>query len=125
MPAGRPSKFGPDIIAKAKKYRDGGWVKEGDAVPQLAGLACYLKINRSTVQDWMAKYDQFSAICDDIMVAQERALANGGLVGGFAAPITKMMLAKHGYQDRVETDHKSTDGSMTPTRVERVVVKPE
>jgi hypothetical protein len=27
-----------------------------------------------------------------------------------------MMMTKHGYSDRVENDHTSSDGSMTPKR---------
>lgn len=125
MPAGRPSKYGPKVIDRAKKYRDGQWKVEGDAVPQLAGLACYIGVNRSTVQDWEAKHEEFSVICRDIMTAQERALANGGLTGEFAQPITKMMMAKHGFSDKVENDHTSSDRSMSPTVVERVIVKPD
>jgi hypothetical protein len=34
-----------------------------------------------------------------------------------------MMLTKHGYSDAIKSDHISTDGSMTPQVVERIIVQ--
>jgi len=34
-----------------------------------------------------------------------------------------MMLSKHGYSDKIESDLTSSDGSMTPQIIERVIVK--
>jgi hypothetical protein len=36
-----------------------------------------------------------------------------------------MMLTKHGYSDKVEQDLTSSDGSMTPQIIERVIVQPK
>jgi len=49
---------------------------------------------------------------------QERKLVTGGLEGKYNPAITKMMLTKHGYSDKVEQAHTSPDGSMSPTRIE-------
>ena len=49
---------------------------------------------------------------------QERSLVRGGLEGKYNPAITKMMLTKHGYSDKVEQDLTSSDGSMSPTRIE-------
>lgn len=35
------------------------------------------------------------------------------------------MLTKHGYSDRIETDISSSDGSMKPTVIELVGVRPD
>lgn len=48
------------------------------------------------------------------MSVQERQLVNGGLAGGFNSAVTKVMMTKHGYTDKVEQDITSSDGSMTP-----------
>lgn len=119
MGAGRPPTYGPDILDKAQDYL-ASFKELGDVVPSIAGLACFLGVTRETCRAWgndPAK-EEFSAILMDLMQRQERELLNGGLAGGFNAPITKMMLTKHGYSDRVETDHTSSDGSMTPQVVQ-------
>jgi hypothetical protein len=48
-------------------------------------------------------------------------LLNNGLDGTFNPPITKMMLSKHGYSDKIEQDHTSSDGSMK----QQIIVKME
>jgi hypothetical protein len=97
----------------------------GDVVPSIAGLACVLGITRETCRAWGNDPEkaEFSAILLELAQRQERELLNNGLAGNFNAPITKMMLTKHGYSDKVETDHTSSDGTMTPQVVERVIVQ--
>lgn len=122
MAGGRPTDYTPELLAKAHEYADGGWEVAGDAVPTVAGLACELGINRDTCYAWGkdAQKSEFSDILHKIAQTQERRLVNGGMFGEFNAPITKMMLTKHGYSDRIEQDHSSKDGSMTPTRIELI-----
>ena len=123
---GRPSQYTAALVKNAWAYVNGGWEVAGDRVPSVAGLACEIGINRDTCYDWAKHEDKvFSDILKAIAQKQERELLNNGLDGTFNPPITKMMLSKHGYSDRVETDHTSSDGSMTPQVVERVIVKPD
>lgn len=106
-------------------YINGGWADAGDPVPSIAGLACEIGVHRETLRLWgKDENNTFFGILSKIAEMQERELLKGGLSGGFNAPITKMMLSKHGYSDRIETDHTSSDGTMTPQVVERVIVKP-
>ena len=58
--------------------------------------------------------DAFRDICSAIAELQEIKLVTGGLVGGWNPQVTKMILTKHGYSDKQEIDHGSSDGSMTP-----------
>jgi hypothetical protein len=91
----------------------------GDMIPSIAGLACVLGITRETCHAWArdpAKED-FSDILKQLAQAQERKLLSGGLSGNFNPTISKLVLARHGYSDRVETDHTSSDGSMTPREI--------
>lgn len=82
-------------------------------MPSVAGLACEIGISRETCHAWARDEDnQFSDILKAIAKKQERELLNNGLGGIFNPPITKMMLSKHGYSDRIEQDHTSSDGSM-------------
>jgi len=88
----------------------------GDLIPSIAGLACVLGITRETCYAWSIdpRKAAFSDILKELGQRQERALINGGLGGSFNAPIAKMIMTRHGYSDKVETDHTSSDGSMSP-----------
>jgi len=110
--------YTPKLVKAAWDYVNGGWITAGDKVPTVAGLACEIGVHRDTCHEW-AKNDnkQFSDILQEIAQKQERELVNNGLTGDFVAPITKMMLTKHGYSDKVEQHVTSPDGSMTPTQV--------
>lgn len=111
---GRPSGLTEELIAKAQLYLLGGYVDAGDVVPSVAGLACWLGISRKTAYNYGEQDDRFLHTLDGIQVVQEKLLINGGLTAGFNATITKLMMANHGYSDKIETDNKSSDGSMTP-----------
>ncbi|HCT3692519.1 TPA: DNA-packaging protein [Proteus mirabilis] len=118
---GCPSKLTDELIAKAKEYLYGGYESFGDVVPSVAGLSCYLAIARSTTYEY-AKQDsvqgrEFSDIVEGILSLQENKLINGGLKGDFNASIAKLMLAKHGYSEKQEVDHTSSDNSMSPTKI--------
>ena len=115
MTAGRNSLYTPELVEKAREYLT-GYSSVGDLVPSIAGLACVLGITRETCYAWARDENkaEFSDILGELMQRQERGLLNGGLGGEFNSSISKMMLTKHGYSDKVETDMKSSDGSMTP-----------
>ena len=114
---GRPTLYTPERVKAAWAYVNGGWIEAGDKVPSIAGLACEIGVYRETCHNWAKDQDnEFFDILKAIAQKQERTLVNMGLDGTFNPPITKMMLSKHGYSDRVETDHKSSDGSMTPPK---------
>jgi len=125
MKAGRPTIYTKDLVAKALNYADGGWAEAGDAIPSVAGLADELGISRDTCYDWAKDENkEFSYILERIGGRQERRLINGALLGEFNSAVSKMMLTKHGYSDSVKSDHTSSDGTMTPTAIERTIVLP-
>ncbi len=53
---------------------------------------------------------EFADLLDEILATQERALINKGLTGQFNSNIVKLMLAKHGYCDRVKSETDVTGG---------------
>ena len=118
MAAGRPTVYGDNILKMARGYLT-TFKDMGDVVPSIAGLACVLGVTRETCRAWGNDPDkaEFSAILGELAQRQERELLNNGLAGNFNAPITKMMLTKHGYSDRVEQDMTSSDGSMKPQQI--------
>lgn len=123
MPAGRPTLYTPELVNRARGYLT-SYQDMGDKVPSVAALACVLGVTRETCHAWANDPEkaEFSHILKELMQRQERALLNGGLGGDFNATITKMMLTKHGYSDRVENDHTSSDGSMTPRSTSAAVL---
>ncbi len=128
MPGGRPTKYTPELLKNAHEYVD-NWEELGDVVPQLCGLAVHCGISEETVQEWKKHEDkkEFSALCACVMGMQKRELVNKGLSRATDASLSKLMLMKHGYSEKQEVDHQSTDRSMSPTRIEIVApdIKPQ
>lgn len=110
---GRPSEL-PKVLELAKLYLNGDWQVFGDVIPSVAGLACYCGKNRDSMYQYAKESEEFSDILSSLLTLQENKLLNGGLNGTMNATITKLLLTKHNYSDRVETDLKSSDGSMSP-----------
>lgn len=124
---GRPSKYTPKLIKAAQAYVDGMWEETGSPVPSVVGLCIAIGISKALAYQW-AKDPEKAAFLDiltRVEELQEAKLIAGGLTGGFNPAITKMMMTKHGYSDKIEQDLSSKDGTMTPTVIERVIVKPD
>lgn len=105
MAGGRPTKYDAEVVALANDYAD-NFKDYGDVVPSIVGLCRHINRSKSIVYDWMKDKNkpEFSDICSKIQEGQEQGLINGGLAGGFAPSVTKMLLTKHGYSDKTETD---------------------
>ena len=103
MGAGRPTKYNPEILEKARAYID-NYGEFGDVIPSVAGLSLVLQISRETVYDWAKQEEkqEFSYILQDILAKQESLLVNNGLDGEFNSNITKLVLGKHGYHEKVD-----------------------
>lgn len=124
MAVGRPTKYTPELLEKAREYLS-VYADKGEAIPSIVGFAIHCGIHKSMVYEWMKDPEkkEFSDIAKDIVQHQEMVLMRGGLLKTFDSSITKLILGKHGYSDKQEVDHKSGDGSMSPNRVE--IVAPE
>lgn len=113
--AGRPTKYNKELQAKADEYVDGGFWKE-EVVPTQEGLSLYIEVALSTVKAWASdgSHPEFSATLERCKSKQAQMLATGALKGDLNATIAKLMLANHGYSERLQQDNISSDGSMTP-----------
>ena len=120
---GRPSLLNEELLEKAKEYLHGGYKEIDNVVPSTAGLCCYLGVGKTAVYEWAKDTPenklnplrvQFAETLEGIQLMQESMLISGGLNQSFSGTITKLMLANHGYSDKVQTDVTSSDGSMTP-----------
>lgn len=111
--AGRPTDYNEELQARADAYAEGGFIECGDVVPSRAGLALELDLSRNTLTNW-EKHPEFLSTLDKISYLQERISLNGGLRGKLNSTIVKLLLANHGYSDKVQQDNVSSDRSMSP-----------
>ena len=118
---GRPSELAECLI-KAKEYLLGGYETFGDVVPSVAGLACYLGKHKASMYNYAEQSTEFFDTLEAIKTVQENKLLNGGLTGSFNSTITKLMLSNHGYREKQEIDHQSSDGSMSPQAKEDAIL---
>lgn len=117
---GRPTKYDEEIQRLADEYVN-NHLEKGDLVPTIVGLAIELDVATNTIYNWATEdKPAFLRTFMRVEQLQHRALVNGGLSGDFNPAITKMMLTHHGYSDQQNINHTSSDGSMTPTRIEIV-----
>jgi hypothetical protein len=114
---GRPTKLTQEVIAKAKEYVNGGYMAD-ELVPTIAGLADYIDIRKSTVYEWAKENSDFSDFLEAIMRKQEKGLLKGGMTGDYNSTITKLMLTKHGYSDKQETELSGPGGN--PIQIQEV-----
>lgn len=102
---GRPSKLTPEIIELAWEY-----VEETEnmgthvLLPTIERLANRVGVHRDTLDVWGKENDDFSDILNTLRQNQADKLLQNSLVGKYNPVITKLMLSKHGYVDKQETD---------------------
>lgn len=96
----RPSRLTDELIDKANTYLD----EYASAIPSVAGLSLFLGCARSSIYKWQDEDERFSDILGRILATQEQLLLSNGLTGDFNATIAKLVLGKHGYSDKQETE---------------------
>ena len=123
---GRPTSYSEEMQNRADEYVSGGHEECGDVVPSIAGLACELNVDRTTMYAWAEAHEDFSHTLSVLKHRQERMLLSGGLSGTHNAAIAKLMLANHGYSDKQSQEISGPSGGPIETKTEWVIqpVKP-
>lgn len=73
-------------------------------LPSIEGLARHLKITRETLYKYSREHDDFKLLLEQIRTQQAKQLINKGLSGEYNAVIAKLLLSKHGYHDKLESE---------------------
>ena len=101
----RPTKYNKAILEKARAYLD-DYNHHGAKFPSHIGLGLYINITTETMYKW-AKEDsklEFSDILANIKAIQHEMLIGNSIGGDYNANIAKLVLGKHGYHDKQETN---------------------
>lgn len=118
MSAGRPTKYNEEVLKKAHDYAE-NYGAYGDKVPSVEGLSYVLGITRETMRVWRddPEKQEFSDTLDRMLQNQARVSLNGGIDGTYNPTICKLLLANHGYSEKQQVDHTTSDGSMRPASI--------
>lgn len=118
---GRPTIYTTEMLDEAFEYlrlfdipqheREG--LVSQEVIPTVVGLCRHIKRSKSTVYSWLKDDDKgdFLDIVSAIEESQHISLVSGGLASTFNPMITKLILSKHGYSEKMEVDNTSSDGS--------------
>ena len=130
MPAGRPTIYEESTCDKAMAYIDSCEDAEEQVIsgqsekatfyqqklrvnlPTIEGLALYLKTHRDTLYEWEKQHPQFSDILAYLRHKQLVMLINKGLSNDYNHSIVKVLLSKHGYTEKQETEHSGSVGTV-------------
>lgn len=76
-------------------------------LPTIEWLAKYINVNKSTIYEWIKKKEciEFSNLYNEIMEEQAQRLINMSLSWDYNPAITKILLSKHWYIEKIETDN--------------------
>lgn len=126
MPAGRPTKYDTSMCAIV--------IAAGEEGETLAGMAEACDVDRETLNNWMAAHPEFSsAVKRGLQRAQvwwerQGKVATFGAVPGFNATSYIFNMKNRfpsDWREKQDVDLTSSDGSMTPQVIERVIVQPK
>ena len=100
-----PFKCTQALADKVYEYLD-TYTDLEQVVPTISGFAKFGEVTRKSCHQWINEdtCPAFTVAMAQLMAEQEIALVNQGLSGNFNPTISKLILTKHGYSDKQETD---------------------
>ena len=124
MPAGRPPTYQAETMCALVREYTENFADYDDVIPQIAGLRKIIPVSVSTLYRWEEQHPEFREVLEDLRNAQHNVLVNKGLDGTFNAPITKLILHKHGHSDKTETELTGAGGGPVEWQVLPVAANP-
>lgn len=120
---GRPSEYDPSYCGEV--------IELGLRGKSKAQIASHFDVSRQTIDNWAAAHPAFLEALNRAMVHCQAWWEDEGQKGmilpGFNAAVWKKSVEarfRDDYTEKREIDHKSSDGSMTPQRIELVALTP-
>lgn len=117
MSRGAKPKYNDDMLRAAVEYVHGGYLDLEQLIPSGEGLALHLGVSRKTLFNWRDRYDEFAVVMEHMNCKQAMTCLNKGLGGQFNPVITKQVLARHGYHDKVDSDMTSAGKPITKIEI--------
>ena len=75
-------------------------------LPTIEGLSLYLDLSDEGISRYSKKSLEFRGLLNRLKKFQAERLINNSLAGNYNALIAKLILAKHGYKDNAEVEHR-------------------
>jgi DNA-binding XRE family transcriptional regulator len=101
---GRPTKLTEEVFESVEEYMNQHDISVGTLLPTIEGLAYHLEVSRDTIYQWEKDDTMFSDMLSQLRVLQANKLIQNSIVNRYNPTITKLLLTKHGYADKVETE---------------------
>lgn len=118
------NKNNPIMIAETVKFMGKATITyvPTEAPLTIGGLCLFLQINFQTWKNYATKegYEDFFEVCEWVEGVIRQQKFAGAAAGVFNAAIIARDL---GLADKSELDHKSSDGSMTPSAIDSAVIQ--
>ncbi len=92
-----------------------------DTVPSLAGFGLVVGVTSKTLHEWKSweiseldqekypRFAEFRYMLERLNQHQEQCALNAGATSDWSPVIAKLVLAKHGYTDKVSVEHDLSD----------------
>jgi len=109
MPAGRPTKYKPEVITQLDEYLEFA-IPENMEIPTVEGIALKLGVNKDTLYEWGRKHPEFSVALAKLKMMQKQSLTKIGIFGGKEINATIVSLLLKVNHDMVETEKKILAG---------------
>lgn len=98
--AGRPVEYKEEYLEKIPEYIQ--QCLDKDELPTKAGLAVFIGTSKQTLLHWAELNQHLLDALKDLDSLQENQVWQRALKGEYNSNIAKLLLANHGYSDRIE-----------------------
>lgn len=112
-----------DVEPYIESESNGRVQRLANKLPTFERFAANIGVVVNTLKNWCDKHPEFLTAYEKAEQLQKDILVQNGLIGGYTAQFA-MFVGKNftDMKDKQEIDNISSDGSMSPTKIERIIV---